>query len=99
MENLSDCRMLQQIAGQRQRIALMPFHAQRECFHPLHQLVAVIWCQDCTQGIVQNRHFCRQPGTFGYDQSGKHIVVASQIFGRAMDDDIRPKLQRPLKKR
>ncbi|MNC57371.1 hypothetical protein D3C75_1070280 [compost metagenome] len=77
----------------------MPFHAQRQRLHALHQLVAVIWRKHCTQGIMQNRHFRRQLGTFGYDQSGKHIVVASQIFGRAMDDDIRPKLQRPLKKR
>ncbi|MNI74090.1 hypothetical protein D3C73_1301540 [compost metagenome] len=36
MEDFTDCRMLQQITGNDQRVALMPLHAQGQGLHALH---------------------------------------------------------------
>src|SRR5210317_606191 len=74
-------------------------NSQGQCFQAAQKKPAVKRWQNCAGRVLQEVKFFTKLFVSSDENAGTEIVMAAQIFGGAIDDDVGAELERPLQDR
>ena len=78
------------------RVFHMPVHPDSQRFNPADDQEGILRAQDASRRVLEEGQPFAQSGVFHHGQARDHITVPAQIFGAAVEHDIRAKGQRLL---
>ena len=99
IQHVLDTRLLLQPGGDGSSVFLVLLHAQRQRFDAADNEPGVECAQTGTGGFINQAQLVSKRLLLDYSEACKHIVVTSEIFSTAMDNNVGTERQRLLEVR